>query len=169
MDTPRNQEKTKADNSGEVLDTPPNHQKKITTIPERSWTGGGGVSKESVRIVFLFFGFIVYFWYPAFCQRTAVEMSLAIHLSRSLKKYKNAPPDHWKLIFLKCTSRACRSVLKCFNASKINHEYFGILSLTQWWLTQLTQPNLLGKLGSLLVWVGKAWGLRILWWVLGEA
>ena len=92
---------------GEVLDTPPNQKKtnKKTkkTIPGRSWTGGGGVSKESVRIVvfgFIFFGFIIFFRYSAFCQRTAVEMSLAIHLSRSLKKIP------------KCTStsRACPSV-----------------------------------------------------------
>ena len=40
--------------------------------------------------------FYCFFGYSAFCQRTAVEMSLAIHVSRSLKKIP------------KCTSRSLK-------------------------------------------------------------
>ena len=81
-----------------------NQKNQKKTIPGRSWTppqikknktkkrqkhkflgglglGVGGCPKSLSGLCCFFF-----FWYSAFCQRTPVEMSLAIHLCRSLKK-----------------------------------------------------------------------------------
>ena len=62
-------------------------------LPGRSvldwgWGGVQRVCQDCVCVLFLVVFFYLYFLYSAFCQRTAVEMSLAIQLSRPLKNTK---------------------------------------------------------------------------------